>query len=170
MFFSPLAIFVALLWTLFSASMSFLNCGYCNWTECSRHNLTSADYIGMITFLSLSVILLWMQPKILFPEYVSHTWKPSVVGSFKWLLFTIFLRMRKDKGSELGVLSLTLKSDWQWDHLSCVMRDFLLPFPSCMWQTTAQNLFLLPRRFELVNENMWISLIFFGGFGRNNGQ
>lgn len=87
-----------------------------------------------------------------------------------WVLSTIFLGMRKDTVLGLDVLSPTLKSDWQWEHLPHVMGDLLLPLPSCIfWQMRTQNLFSLPRIFELVSkEKMWISLIFWG-VGRKGG-
>jgi len=73
--------------------------------------------------------------------------------------------MKKDTVSGLDALSLTLKNDRLWDRLPHVMHDLLLSLLCrIFWQTRTQNLFSLPRRFELVSkEKLWISLIFFGG-------
>ena len=61
---SPLITFVALLWTCFNSSISFLCWGPQNWTQYSRWGLMRTEQRGRITSLNLLVALLLILPRI----------------------------------------------------------------------------------------------------------
>ena len=60
----PFIIFVALCCTLSRRSLSSLNWGAQNWTQCSRCGLTQAEHTGRITFLTLLAMLCAMHPRV----------------------------------------------------------------------------------------------------------
>uniref|UniRef100_A0A8C3JB82 Symplekin n=1 Tax=Calidris pygmaea TaxID=425635 RepID=A0A8C3JB82_9CHAR len=61
---NPLIIFDALRWTLSSSSLSLLNWGAQNWSQCSNGGLPSAEQRGRMTSLHLLATLCPTQPRI----------------------------------------------------------------------------------------------------------
>jgi len=68
---NPFIIFVALCWTLSRRSLSPLNCGAQNWTQCSRCGLKGAQQRGRITSLALLATLFLMHSGIPLPFLAS---------------------------------------------------------------------------------------------------